>query len=41
MPDLNPVLKKIIILKKSNVKYISLIYFIFQNKKTLTCMGIA
>lgn len=41
MPDLNLVLKKLIFLKKSKTKHISLIYLDFQNDGILTCMGIA
>lgn len=41
MPDVNPTLKKIIFLKKSNTTHNSLIYLNFQNVEILTCMGIA
>lgn len=39
MPERNPILKRIIVLKKPNIICISLIYFYFQNMKILTCMG--
>lgn len=40
MPDWNSILKRIIFLKKSEIKHNILILFNFQNEKKLTCMGI-